>query len=522
MTNIFKNRVALLVQLPYLIYLFLILIIFSTTFFFLFFVNSKDELDIISYAENIKFSFFQASIASLISSIFGFLFGLIFYLSNKNQKIISSFLNFCFILPVIFISFGFIFFYSSRGPLSSLLETLSIQYEFKIFSLTGIICVTSYFNMALNANFFFRKMVNIPENYIKILHSNGISFLYALRHQLKKFIFSGYSSVIILTFVFCIGNFTIVYLLSGSPNLTTIELAIYQSITFEANLKKAIILGLTQLSIILFISVFVISKSFNFSSYSNFQSLYISKNKNIFVDIIFWIIIIYFCLPFIVLIKGLFSININIILSISLIKSLLNSFLVSLFSLFISILLSLSALFTYRYFVDIKNLFQRFVFISITILLFIPALSLSAMIFYLNYSLNFIFNNFFIVSLINSFFITPIMFIFLLNKFMENHIYEYKNLFLLNTSPIIRLIKIDLPKIKKELYLISSAVFVLSLGDLTSVTIFNDSSFKTIPLYISQLYSNYRYDDAFFVLSLFIIIILFIMYIPLSPKLKND
>ena len=80
-------------------------------------------------------------------------------------------------------------------------------------------------------------MVNIPENYLKILHSNGISFLYALRHQLRKYIFSGYSSVIILTFVFCIGNFTIVYLLSGSPKLTTIELAIYQSIT-EANLKK--------------------------------------------------------------------------------------------------------------------------------------------------------------------------------------------------------------------------------------------------------------------------------------------
>ena len=41
-----------------------------------------------------------------------------------------------------------------------------------------------------------------------------------------------------------------------------------------------------------------------------------------------------------------------------------------------------------------------------------------------------------------------------------------------------------------------------------------DSSFRTIPLFISQLYNNYKYDDAFFILSLFIISLFFIMYLP--------
>ena len=76
------------------------------------------------------------------------------------------------------------------------------------------------------------------------------------------------------------------------------------------------------------------------------------------------------------------------------------------------------------------------------------------------------------------------------------------------------MVKIDMPKIKNELILIISAVFVLSLGDLTSVTIFNDSSFRTIPLFVSQLYNNYKYDDAFFILSIFIILLFFIMYFP--------
>ncbi|RZO88352.1 MAG: hypothetical protein EVA57_05245 [alpha proteobacterium HIMB59] len=165
---------------------------------------------------------------------------------------------------------------------------------------------------------------------------------------------------------------------------------------------------------------------------------------------------------------------------------------------------------------------HKIIFISISILLFVPSLSLSAMIFYLNFTLGFLLNNFLIVTLINSFFITPIIFIFLINKFMENSKSEYRNSYLFNIHPLIRLIYIDIPKIRNELLLISSAVFILSLGDLTSVTIFNDSSFKTIPLYISQLYSSYRYDDAFFILSIFIIFILILMFIPLRYIFLND
>ena len=51
--------------------------------------------------------------AVLSGMILGFIFSLILYLSGKNQRLISAFLNFCFILPVIFVSFGIIFFYSS-------------------------------------------------------------------------------------------------------------------------------------------------------------------------------------------------------------------------------------------------------------------------------------------------------------------------------------------------------------------------------------------------------------------------
>ena len=521
MNKFYFNRGVGLIALPYLIYLAFIITLFISSLFIFTNIDTFQEFNFLSYLAILKFTFFQAFLACLISSIMGFFFSLIFYFSNKDPRVISLFLNFCFILPVIFVSFGVIFFYSSNGTLSIILNWLSIEYDMKIFSLKGIIYVTSYFNIALNANFFFRKLINIPENYLKVLQSNGVPFMKSIRLQLKKFIFSGYSSVLILSFIFCIGNFTIVYLLSGSPNLTTIELAIYQSIIFDADLRMAILLGITQLVIILLISILIISKTSTFNTFSTFKKSYRNFEKSLSIKIVFWTIIFYFSIPFLVLIKGILSFNLNILISSTFLNSAFNSLLVSTLSLTISIFLTLSALYIYRFFLDKNSPFHKFIFLSISILLFIPSLSLSAMIFYLNFKLNFMFESIWIVSIINSFFITPIMFIFLSGKFIENHNFEFKNIILLKIPTFTRLIKIDLPKIRYEFILVSTTVFVLSLGDLTSVTIFNNSTFKTIPLYISQLYSNYRYNDAFFTLSLFILFIILIMYLP-SKLLKQN
>ena len=274
MNNFNHDRGVGLIGLPYLIYLVFIIILLISSFFVFTNINDFKEFKLLSYLGTIKFTFFQAFLACFISSIVGFIFSLIFYFSDKDSRVISSFLNFCFILPVIFVSFGSIFFYSSNGILSIIFHWLSIDYDMKIFSLKGIIYVTSYFNIALNANFFYRKLINIPENYMKVLQSNGVPFLKSIRLQLKSFIFSGYSSVLILSFIFCIGNFTIVYLLSGSPNLTTIELAIYQSIVIDADLKMAILLGLTQLVIILLISISVIGKTTTFNTFTTFKKSY--------------------------------------------------------------------------------------------------------------------------------------------------------------------------------------------------------------------------------------------------------
>ena len=514
MNKFIRYMEAYSIRLPYILYIGTFFFIFISGIFF--FIQAPDNFNfiILNYSNAIFFTFLQAIVATFFSSLLGFIFSLILYLSGKSQRLISAFLNFCFILPVIFVSFGVIFFYSSNGVLSKLFSLLSLDYELKIFSFIGIIYVTSYFNIAFNANFFFRKLVNLPENYIKLLKSNDIPFLTAVRLQIRKYLFQGYRSILILTIIFCASNFTILYLLSGSPHLVTIELSIYQSIIFNADLYSGITLGIIQLILMLVLASLIMFNQ-NYDQSLNFsKSCMRIFSKSSFISIGFYLILFYFLIPFLILIKGLFNFNLQLVLSPSFINSIFNSFMISFVSVSFAVSISLSSLFIYRSFLERNSRLHKLIFISITILLFIPSLSLSSIIFYLNFNLNFILSNFFIVSLINSFFITPIVFVFLSSKFIHNYFYEYKHCVLLNISPMIRIFKIDIPKIKNELILIISAIFVLSLGDLTSVTIFNDSSFRTIPLFISQLYNNYKYDDAFFILSLFIIFLFFVMYMP--------
>ena len=100
--------------------------------------------------------------------------------------------------------------------------------------------------------------LNLPENYIKILKSNNITFWTAIRLQIRRYLFQGYRPIIVLTLIFCSSNFTILYLLSSSPHLVTIELSIYQSIIFNADLYSGMALGIIQLILMLFLSSLIL------------------------------------------------------------------------------------------------------------------------------------------------------------------------------------------------------------------------------------------------------------------------
>ena len=105
---------------------------------------------------------------------------------------------------------------------------------------------------------------------------------------------------------------------------------------------------MTQLIIIMVLSLSLISKTNTFSTFASFKKSYHTIDKPIFIDYFFWIIIAYFSIPFSVLIKGIFSFNLQSLLTVNFLNSFLNSLLVSIISLTISSILTLSSLNIYR------------------------------------------------------------------------------------------------------------------------------------------------------------------------------
>ena len=89
------------------------------------------------------------------------------------------------------------------------------------------------------------------------MSANKISLYVALTRCLKPVVLNNLSILITMVLIFCISNFTIIYIFASSPLLTTIEMAIYQKISFEANISEAVIYGFLQTVIIILILILI-------------------------------------------------------------------------------------------------------------------------------------------------------------------------------------------------------------------------------------------------------------------------
>ena len=106
-------------------------------------------------------------------------------------------------------------------------------------------------------------------------------------------------SIFSIIFILCFLSFAIVMALGGGPRYSTLEVAIYQSIFFELNFNKAIILSFIQIAICSFLLIigFLSLKGSNYYDIQtdNFEYLF---NKNKLISLIDFLIIAIFSLFF--------------------------------------------------------------------------------------------------------------------------------------------------------------------------------------------------------------------------------
>lgn len=197
----------------------------------------------------VRFTFWQALLSALISVLPAIALARALYRRRFPGRLLL--LRLCamtLVLPVLVAVFGLLSVYGRQGWLALLCGWFGINYSFSPYGLQGILLAHMFFNLPLAVRLLLQALENIPVEQRQLAAQLGMNgwqqFRFvewpALRRQILP---SG-----ALIFMLCFASFATVLSLGGGPQATTIELAIYQALSYDYDLSRAALLALIQLA----------------------------------------------------------------------------------------------------------------------------------------------------------------------------------------------------------------------------------------------------------------------------------
>ncbi len=472
-----------------------------------------------SYTHRIVyFSLYQALFSALISCIIAIPFALALNRHKKSKiiKFIISLCGFSFVLPSILIVYAVIKLFGYNGFLNANFNIYEYLHIDSIFGIKAILIAHVLLNAPFASRLFFHNLNNIPHKYYNISRSLNLTYLGNIIKLEIPIIRQNFFTVFAIIFALCFLSFAIVMALGGSPQYSTIEVAIYQYALFELNFNKAILLSFIQIIICL---LFILIGFYKLKGSNFFEidfSLYSHPHKDYkLVKIFDILLIIIFSLilfsPIILIFINFFINSFNIMyLNMNFIKAFINSLIISFLT---GIIVTITGFFISSLLVlNNKNiLFQQSLFLLSALIIIVSPIILSLGYFIILGELRYsIFFKFFVVILINCIFLIPFSILILFNN--------TKNIFL-NFSEIKEVFRIRIydffiiifPLLRKNLFYVFAFSTVMTFGDFTVISFFKSQNFDTLPSYLYKLISVYRFNEASFV-SGFILLVSILIY----------
>jgi thiamine transport system permease protein len=160
-------------------------------------------------------------------------------------------------LPVIVAVLGITQVYGNAGWLGG---------TFNLYGLTGILIAHVFFNLPLATRLLYEAQQSIPAETHRLavqLNLQGTSFFKTIEWPLLKPVIA-YASALI--FLLCAASFVIVLTLGGGPAASTLEVAIYQSLRLDFDLARAVTLALLQVALCILIVVLIGNAPLNLST----------------------------------------------------------------------------------------------------------------------------------------------------------------------------------------------------------------------------------------------------------------
>jgi thiamine transport system permease protein len=196
----------------------------------------------------IRFSFWQAFLSALLSVTPAILLARALYRRRFPGRL--ALLRLCamtLILPVLVAVFGILSVYGRQGWLAQICAALGLNWHFSPYGLQGILLAHVFFNLPMATRLLLQALENIPGEQRQLaaqLNMRGWAFFRFvewpwLRRQIPP--------TAALIFMLCFASFATVLSLGGGPQATTIELAIYQALSYDYDPGRAALLAMIQM-----------------------------------------------------------------------------------------------------------------------------------------------------------------------------------------------------------------------------------------------------------------------------------
>ncbi|MGD8350665.1 MAG: thiamine/thiamine pyrophosphate ABC transporter permease [Gammaproteobacteria bacterium] len=118
-----------------------------------------------------------------------------------------------------------------------------------LYGINGILLAHVFFNLPLAVRLLLPHWQAIPRHHWQLAAQLGFNAGQRWRLLEWPALREGLPGVLLLVFMLCLVSFAVVLTLGGGPRSTTLEVAIYQSLRFDFNPSRAVVLALLQLAL---------------------------------------------------------------------------------------------------------------------------------------------------------------------------------------------------------------------------------------------------------------------------------
>ncbi len=407
------------------------------------------------------------------------------------------------VMPVLVVVFGILSVYGRQGWIAQIAALSGFDWDFSPYGLHGILLAHVFFNLPLSARLLLQTLERIPNEQRQLAAQLSITGWNHFRLVEWPWLRRQLLSCSMLVFMLCFASFAIVLTLGGGPQATTLDLAIYQALSYDYDPHQAAFLALLQL--FCYTGFVLISQrlSKGVPVDESLGGCWRNRQQPLgqrLADILVILLTLLLLLPplLAVVINGIHHSTTTVLTHHTLWIALLTSLRIAIGAAVVSVILTLMLLWSSRELrLRQRILPSQLLEMSGMLILAMPSIVLASGVFLLlNFTIGLPQSIAGLVIMINALMAIPFVMKVLEHPMLE--IAERYNLLCLslNIHGWNRLRLIELRALRRPLTQALAFAATLSIGDFGMMALFGNNDFITLPFYLYQQLGAYRSDDG--------------------------